>query len=98
VATAIEAEPRTPVWAAVRPERLRLARELASASDENSLAGKIVEIGYLGDLSMVQVALADGTRVKASVTNSGGSAQARFAVGEAVILTFPPEAAIVLTQ
>jgi putrescine transport system ATP-binding protein len=95
VASPIAAEPRTVVWAAVRPERLRIMADPPAAGAENCLSGIIAEIGYLGDQSLYQVRLADGSRVKAAAANSGGE-RAR-GVGENVWLSFSPEAAIVLT-
>ncbi len=96
VATPIAAEPRTVVWAAVRPERLRIVRDPPAPGAENSLSGTVAEIGYLGDQSLYQVRLADGSRIKAAATNTGGKRIP--AVGENVWLSFSPEAAIVLTR
>jgi putrescine transport system ATP-binding protein len=96
VASPIAAEPRTVVWAAVRPERLRIMGDPPAATAENCLCGTIAEIGYLGDQSLYQVRLADGSRVKAAAANTGGE-RAR-GVGEDVWLSFSPEAAVVLTR
>ena len=43
-----------------------VAREVRRTDAENCLAGTVVEIGYLGDLSIYKVRLADGSRVKAA--------------------------------
>jgi putrescine transport system ATP-binding protein len=98
VAAPIEAEPRTRIWVAVRPERMRLSRDKPSPGLENCLAGTIVEIGYLGDLSIYQVRLADGARVKAAVANTGRNGERAPAAAENVWLSFSPDAAIVLTR
>jgi putrescine transport system ATP-binding protein len=95
VASPIAAAPRSIVWAAVRPERLRIMPDLPAAGAENCLSGTIAEIGYLGDQSLYQVRLADGSRVKAAAANTGERARG---VGENVWLSFSPEAAIVLTR
>ena len=71
VAAPIEAEPGVPIWVAVRPERMRITREKPSPGLENCLAATVVEVGYLGDLSIYQLRIADGSRVKAAVANSG---------------------------
>jgi len=97
VAAPIEAEPRTPVWVALRPERMRLTRGKPSPGLENCLPGTVAEIGYLGDLSIYQIRIADGSRVKAAVANSGGS-DAAPNEAEPVWLSFSPDAPIVLTR
>ena len=97
VAAPIDAEPRTAVWAAVRPERMCLTRDRPPISD-NCLSGLIVEIGYLGDLSIYQIRIADGSRVTAAVTNSDRSSERMPRQDEQVWLSFSAEAPIVLTR
>ena len=96
VASPIAAAPRTVVWAAVRPERLRIMTDPPGAGAENCLCGTIAEIGYLGGQSLYQVRLADGSRVMAAAANTG--AERTGGVGDHVWLSFSPEAAIVLTR
>jgi putrescine transport system ATP-binding protein len=98
VAAPIAAEPRTPVWVAVRPERMRLSRQKPSPGVENCLEGTIVEIGYLGDSSIYQVCLADGSRIKAAIANTGDGSERAAHADDTVWLSFSPEAPIVLTQ
>jgi putrescine transport system ATP-binding protein len=98
VAAAIEAAPDVPIWVAVRPERMRMAREKPSPGLENSVAATVVEAGYLGDLSIYQLRIADGSRLKAAVANSGRDGDRAFDQGEAVWLSFSPESAIVLMR
>jgi putrescine transport system ATP-binding protein len=98
VAAAITAEPRTMVWVAVRPERLAVAHDQPAHCVENCLAGTVVETGYLGGLVICHVQLADGSRVRATLANTGRSGDRGFGAGQRVWLSFPPEAAIVLTR
>jgi len=98
VAAPIEAEPRTPVWVAVRPERMRLSHEKPPAGLENCLAGTVVEIGYLGDLSIYQIRVADGSRVQAAVANTGRDSAPNLSADDTVWLSFSPDAVIVLTR
>jgi putrescine transport system ATP-binding protein len=98
LAAAVAAAPRTTVWAAVRPERIRLSREQPSPEEKNRLAATIVEIGYLGELSLYQARIADGTRVKAVVANTGPGTERPFALEDRVWLSFSPHAATVLTR
>jgi putrescine transport system ATP-binding protein len=96
VATTIDAEPGAAVWVAVRPEKMRLWRE-PPPQHENCLAATIAEIGYLGDLSIYKLRLADGSSATATIANSGAHAMPAIGDGRAW-LSFPPEAAIVLTR
>jgi putrescine transport system ATP-binding protein len=97
VGALIDAEPRTAVWAAVRPERMCLTRDRPPISD-NCLSGLIVEIGYLGDMSIYQIRIADGSRVTAAVTNSDRTGERTPRQDEQVWLSFSAEAPIVLTR
>lgn len=97
VAAPIEAQPRTPVWVAVRPERLRLARDKPPAAG-NCLSGLVVEIGYLGDQSIYQIRIADGSRVTAAMANTGSVSERPLQRDEQVWLSFSAEAPIVLTR
>jgi putrescine transport system ATP-binding protein len=98
VAAPIDAAPRAPIWVAVRPERMRIAREKPPPGLENCIAAAVVEVGYLGDQSIYQLRIADGSRLKAAVANSGRDGEASFCQGESVWLSFSPESAIVLTR
>ena len=94
----IDAAPRMPVWVAVRPERMRVSRDRPSDGTENCLTGTIAEIGYLGELSIYQVRLADGSRIKAAIANTGGNGEDALRAEENVWLSFSAAAAIVLTR
>jgi putrescine transport system ATP-binding protein len=98
VAASIDAAAGAPVWVAVRPERMRMSREQPSPGLENCIAATVVEVGYLGDLSIYQLRVADGSRLKAAVANSGRDGEAAFRQGESVWLSFSPESAMVLTR
>jgi putrescine transport system ATP-binding protein len=97
VAAPIEAEPRTPVWVALRPERMRLTRDRPPVPD-NCLSGTIVEIGYLGDLSIYQIRIADGSRVMAAIANTRRASESVPRQDDQVWLSFSAEAPIVLTR
>jgi putrescine transport system ATP-binding protein len=98
VASAIEAEPGTSIWVAVRPERMRIAHEKPPPDADNGFAATIVEVGYLGDLSIYQLRIADDVRVKVTVANSGRDGGRAFSHDEPVWLSFSPASAIVLTK
>jgi putrescine transport system ATP-binding protein len=97
VATKAEAAPGAVVWVAVRPEKVRLSREPLSPASPNCIAGAVVDIAYLGDVSVYKLRIRDGSIVQAAVGNVGDSASA-FGFDEQVSLNWPAEAAIVLTH
>jgi putrescine transport system ATP-binding protein len=96
LAAPVAAEPRTMVWAAVRPERVSISREQPIA--ENRVAGTTVEVGYLGDMSLYEVRLTDGSRVRAAIANSGTDETSGVGLGDRVWLSFAPKAVLVLTR
>lgn len=98
VAARADAEPGQIVWVAVRPEKVRIAREAAPAGLANSVAATVVEIGYLGDTSLYRLRIRDGSQVKAVIANVGRLAEPAAAIDQQVWLSWPPEAAIVLTR
>lgn len=76
---------------------MQLTREQPPAPG-NRLSGTIVEIGYLGDLSIYQVRIADGSRVTAAIANTGRAGERPPRQAEQVWLSFSAEAPIVLTR
>jgi putrescine transport system ATP-binding protein len=98
VAAKVDAEPGAEVWAAVRPEKMRIMPEGPPPDLENSVAATVVEVGYLGELSIYKLRIADGVSVKAAIANTGRRAERAIGLNERVWLCFAPEAAIVLTR
>ena len=101
VAAKIDAKPGATVWLAVRPEKMRVALEppapTAQQPPENCAAGTIVDIGYLGELTIYKLRLAEGAIVTAAIANTGHAAQRPVDWDERAWMSFAPEAAIVLT-
>jgi putrescine transport system ATP-binding protein len=94
-----DATPGAAVGVAVRPEKIRVGREPPLPAPENSITGKVVEVGYLGDTSVYRVRVGEGFVIKAVLANVGGGGGYRVAaVDDDVWLSFPADAAIVLTQ
>jgi len=86
------------VWLGLRPEKVRITREQPAATGENCVAGQVVSIGYLGDLSIYRVRLAGGQIMKAAVANMTRLVERSIGWDEAVWLSWTPEAAVVLTR
>jgi putrescine transport system ATP-binding protein len=102
VAAKIDAKPGATVWLAVRPEKLRVTPEPPGAAPqqppENCAAGTIVDIGYLGELTIYKLRLADGAVVTAVIANTGHAGERPVDWDERAWMSFSPEAAIVLTK
>jgi putrescine transport system ATP-binding protein len=86
------------VWVALRPEKVRIARELPARPEENCVAGTVGTIGYLGDLSIYQVRLDNGFVMKAAVANVTRLVERAIGWDDRVWLSWTPEAATVLTR
>ncbi len=98
----IDAEPQAKVWVAVRPEKIRLAPCQADsepqASGENSAVATVVDIGYLGDLSLYRLVTETGVSLQAAIANSAPRTARGIGWNDKVRLSFEPDAAIVLTR
>ncbi|MTI18068.1 ABC transporter ATP-binding protein [Rhodobacteraceae bacterium RKSG542] len=55
-------------WIAVRPEKVRISKEMPEEAD-NCLQGEVWDIGYTGNISTYHVKLANGQMIKAQVAN-----------------------------
>ncbi len=101
VAAKIDAKPGATVWLAVRPEKVRVTLEPPAPPlqqpPENCVAGTIVDIGYLGELTIYKLRLADGAIVTAAIANTGHAAERPIDWDERAWMSFAPDAAIVLT-
>jgi putrescine transport system ATP-binding protein len=97
LAAKADAEPGRIVFVAVRPEKVRMSREPPLPGLDNSVAATVMDIGYLGEMSIYKLRIRDGV-VKAAVVNTGGGAQRPAGFGDEVWLSWPPDAAIVLTR
>jgi putrescine transport system ATP-binding protein len=60
--------------------------------------GRVWDIGYLGDVSIYKVQLADGTQMKASVANVTRLVERPIGWDDEVVLSWAPSAAVLLTR
>jgi len=104
VAEAAGASVGARVTIALRPEKLRVAPLAATAAPgtaadgENAVRGRVWDIGYLGDVSIYKVRLADGTQLKASVANVTRLVERPIGWDDEVQLSWAPSAAVLLTR
>jgi putrescine transport system ATP-binding protein len=98
----INAEPGATVWVAVRPEKVRLTRyevgRHEQAVAENGVAATVVDIGYLGDLSLYRLRTEAGVALQAAIANTEPHIARGIGWNDKVWLSFAREAAIVLTR
>ncbi len=84
------------VWVAVRPEKIRIAREKPDTAD-NCASGSVDEVAYMGDLSVYRVALDTGKQVRVTMQNWVRDAESRFSWEDRVYLHWHPSSGIVLS-
>ena len=79
----IDAEPNATVWVAVRPEKIRLipcaVEPTQRANAENCVLATVVDIGYLGDLSLYKLRTEAGVPLQAAIANIGPLTRAGLA-------------------
>ncbi|MBB3997005.1 ABC transporter ATP-binding protein [Aureimonas pseudogalii] len=83
---------------AIRPEKMRLSRQVPGDIGVNALRGTVWDIAYLGDVTLFNVKLDGGTMVRSTVINASRIAPEQIAWDEEVWLTFPRDAGLVLVQ
>lgn len=92
-------------WVAVRPEKIDMVKPgaapaAASATRDrvNTVSGVVEEITYLGDLSVYHVRIADGAEglVKIAEPNFDRATRRAFTWEDAVMLSWPADAGVVL--
>lgn len=88
---AAPAEPG-PALLAIRPERLRLE----AGQGPNRLAGVVIARTYAGETLTHVVRLPDGTQLRVTQALSDGLRPGLPAVGDDVVLSWPPEAGMLL--
>jgi putrescine transport system ATP-binding protein len=94
-----DASPGTMVSVALRPEKIRIDTIASTPGrDENCFAGRVVEVGYLGGVSVYKVKLDNGLDMKAAVANRTRRAVPLIGAGDRVWLAFTPEAGLVLLR
>jgi putative spermidine/putrescine transport system ATP-binding protein len=79
----------------MRPERLRIVSD-AAAGETNLLRGRVLALVYQGESVLLQVELADGTRVPVRGSSAHGAMASVPQPGEAVVLGLAPEDAVLL--
>ncbi|HEY0234983.1 MAG TPA: ABC transporter ATP-binding protein [Afipia sp.] len=87
------------VCIAIRPEKVGLSQEHDTPqSSPNAFAGELIDVGYLGGLSVYRVRLDRGPTLRVSMANTTRAASDSFAQGQRVVATFASDDCVVLQQ
>ena len=89
--------PGVNVTLAVRPEKIQVSQDRPPAGT-NGMAGKVADIGYLGDWTTYLVTVPGGMTVRAARANSARIVERPIDWDDEVWLSFSPDAAVVLTS
>jgi putrescine transport system ATP-binding protein len=93
-----EAKPGDRVFLAVRPEKIRIAPESEAGGEPQAFAGRVIDVAYLGDVSIYQVRLDAGPVIKAAAANLTRLVRRPIGTGDRVRVSWQPDAGIVLTR
>jgi len=69
---------------ALRPEKVRIAAQLAPESDENHFKGRVHDFLYMGDVTVYIVEVGEGVHIEALLPNSTAGRPRILAVGDPV--------------
>lgn len=85
------------VWAAVRPEKMRISRTRPADAD-NCISGNVDEVAYMGSLSVFRVRLASGQMVRVTKPNMARRFDERIQCRDPVYLSWGADSCVVLTS
>lgn len=89
--------PGTEIALALRPEKIALRVE-PDPRWANALGGTVTGVAYRGEASDVEIVLASGKIVRATLANTERREHAPFALGQKVALGWAREAGVVLER
>jgi len=93
----ISSAPDAVVWAAVRPEKIVLARE-PPLERSNCAPGTIREVAYMGDMSIYVVQLDSGKAIRVTQPNTRRHADGAFTWDDRVWVCWHESSAVVVTE
>ena len=84
------------VWVALRPEKVRLAKQPLNGAHVNQLRGTVWELGYLGNRSTYQIKTTSGKLVTVFAQNERRTSEAAIDWSDEVFVSWSADAAVVL--
>ncbi len=88
----------TPVWVAVRPEKVAISKRRPADKEHNTARGEVWEIAYIGNLSIFHVRLDSGATVRVTVPNVSRVTQRDITWEDIVYVSWEPHSGVVLTE
>ncbi len=85
------------VWAAVRPEKMRISRT-RPADGDNCIRGQVDEVAYMGSLSVFRVRLVSGQMVRVTKPNMARRFDERIQCRDEVFLSWGADSCVVLAS
>ncbi len=85
------------IGVAIRPEKIHLSREEPDSRDFNTLKGKVIDFGYIGNLSVYNIELDSGKIVKVSSPNQNRYSKHRVTWDDIVYLSWDAANSVVLS-
>ncbi|MDW8369849.1 MAG: polyamine ABC transporter ATP-binding protein [Geminicoccaceae bacterium] len=92
----VPALPGEPLWVAVRPEKMSIAKTPPPEHAFNCVAGEVFDIEYLGDVSVYHVRLDNGAMLRATEANKLRLIERPITWEDRVWLFWGPDASVVL--
>jgi putrescine transport system ATP-binding protein len=85
-------------FVALRPEKIEMSTTAPAEAQENCVAGRVRDIGYLGDVSVYKVLLEDGSEIRVSLANRSSVLERSIDRDAQVWLTWTNTAGVLLTR
>ena len=85
-------------WFAVRPEKVRIARETPVNQSVNAVAGEVWDIAYFGDMTLYNVRLSSDKQVRATMLNAHRNVERPITWEDKVWLSWDSDAGVVLAR
>ena len=92
----VPALPGEPLWVAVRPEKMSIAKSPPAETGFNCVTGEVFDIEYLGDVSVYHVRLDNGLFLRATEANKLRLIERPITWEDRVWLFWGPDASVVL--
>ncbi|MFY0642335.1 MAG: ABC transporter ATP-binding protein [Bermanella sp.] len=93
----ISCAPHQKVHVALRPEKINMTR-IKPVQEENLMQGEILEMAYMGSLSVYRVKLKSGKEIRVTQPNFSRDMGERFTWNEQVYMSWDVDSSVVLTS
>jgi putrescine transport system ATP-binding protein len=90
--------PGATAFVALRPEKIDMSMTAPAEAQENCVAGRVRDIGYLGNVSVYKVLLDDGSEIRVSLANRTSVLERSIDRNAQVWLTWTNMAGVLLTR